>query len=449
MTDQITRPSVASRSPEPIRSEVLLEHAAPKRVAGVLGLLAQHGTRVAGTRVHAAIEISDSRGTFKLGTGDTIARVKVRDRRAYAALVRSGSVGLGQAYVEGWWQADDLTGLIRWLFANTQWLRHRIDAIARVFAGTVDLFAKHAPELAEDLQNVRAHYDLSNQFFAAMLDETMTYSCAVFDNPSTSLRDAQIAKIDRLCKKLDLRPGERLIEIGTGWGAFAIHAASNYGVEVTTTTISSEQQRLAATRVAEAGLTHRITVLGLDWRELEGSFDKLVSVEMIEAVDWRLHDQFLAKCASLLQDGGLAALQVIVIDDQSFQRAKRHRDFIREMVFPGGCIPSITSLTTSLTHATDLRVIELEDIGRHYAETLRRWAENLSSSELGVQEGDIQFQRLWSLYLAYCEAAFLERHVSDVQLVLAKPSWRGHLGTDISPAPGSFPTADVFTPRRH
>jgi cyclopropane-fatty-acyl-phospholipid synthase len=449
MTDQITRPSVVNALSEPIRSEVLLEHAAPKQIASVLGRLAEQGTRVAGSRVHGSIEIGDARGSFRVGTGDTIARVEIRDRRAYAALVRSGSVGLGQAYVKGWWEADDLTGLIRWLFANTQWLRHRIDTLARSFAGALDLFARHAPEPAEDLRNVRAHYDLSNQFFAAMLDETMTYSCAMFEDANTSLHDAQIAKMDQLCKKLNLRPGERLIEIGTGWGALAIHAASHYGVEVTTTTISPEQQRLASTRVAEAGLTHRITVLGLDWRELEGTFDKLVSVEMIEAVDWRLHDQFLAKCASLLQDEGLAALQVIVIDDKSFERAKRHRDFIREMVFPGGCIPSITSLMTSVTRATDLRLIGLEDIGQHYAETLHRWTENISSSGIALKEGDPEFQRLWSLYLAYCEAAFLERHVSDVQLVLAKTKWRGQLGIDMSPTPRPFPAEGAFMPARH
>jgi cyclopropane-fatty-acyl-phospholipid synthase len=240
-----------------------------------------------------------------------------------------------------------------------------------------------------------------------------------------------VAKIDRLCKKLDLRPDDHLVEIGSGWGAFALHAAERYGCRVTTTTISEAQRDYVAKQVAETGLADRVTVLGEDWRDMRGRFDKLVSVEMIEAVDWRCHDQFLQACAALLKDDGVAALQAIVIDDRSFERAKRHQDFVRRMVFPGGCIPSVASITASLARSTDLRIIDLEDIGRHYAETLRRWSENLEVQDDAVRRlgARAEFLRLWALYLAYCEASFIERHVSDVQLLLAKPLWRGQLRT--------------------
>ncbi len=207
----------------------------------------------------------------------------------------------------------------------------------------------------------------------------MTYSCAVFDRPSVTLAEAQEAKIDRLCTKLELGPRDHLVEIGSGWGSLAVHAATRYGCRVTTTTISDAQHTYVDKRVADAGLSDRIAVLGVDWRDLSGRFDKLVSVEMVEAVDWRWHDRFVAKCADLLVDDGLAAIQAIVIDDRSFERAKRHRDFVRRMVFPGGCLPSVASLTASLARATDLRIVDLEDIGLHYAETLRRWAGNLAA----------------------------------------------------------------------
>jgi cyclopropane-fatty-acyl-phospholipid synthase len=376
------------------------------------------------------IEISQGGHSYVLGAGDPLVRVTVHDPRAYGALLRSGSVGLGSSYVAGWWDVDDLTRLVQVLFRRTSPIRTRLDDIAEAFGGLLDVPAKlRAPRREDDRRNVQAHYDLSNDFYELMLDETMTYSCAIFDNPSTTLADAQTTKIDRLCTKLDLRPWDHVVEIGSGWGGFALHAAERYGCRVTTTTISPAQREFVAKRVADAGLGDRITVLGDDWRDLRGTFDKLVSVEMIEAVDWRHHDRFFRAVANLLADDGLAALQAIVIDDRSFERAKRHQDFIRRMVFPGGCIPSVHSLSGSLARATDLRIVDLEDIGRHYAETLRRWAQNLEAHSAQVERLAVgtEFRRLWALYLAYCEASFLERHVSDVQLVLAKPRWRGQL----------------------
>jgi cyclopropane-fatty-acyl-phospholipid synthase len=378
----------------------------------------------------AAIDVTERGETFRLGRGELVARVTVHDRRAYGALLRSGSVGLGTSYVAGWWDADGLIGLVRALSRHTRPLRQRLDRLGGAWGAVLDVPARLAtPDRDDDKRNVAEHYDISNDFFALMLDETMSYSCALFERPRATLAEAQETKIDRLCTKLELAPSDHLVEIGSGWGGLAVHAATRYGCRVTTTTISDAQRTYAEKRVADAGLSDRITVLGEDWRDLTGRFDKLVSVEMVEAVDWRWHDRFLGKCADLLVDDGLAAIQAIVIDDRSFERAKRHQDFVRRMVFPGGCLPSVASLTASLARATNLRIIDLEDIGHHYVETLRRWADNLAGHADAVEGLGVEpdFRRLWDLYLAYCEASFLESHISDVQLVLAKPGRPGRL----------------------
>ena len=403
----------------------------PRAAGGGAGGLSRRIMLAAGRRASGrAIEVTEGDETFRLGRGEPMARVTVHDRRAYGALLRSASVGLGTSYVAGWWDSDDLTSFVRALSRNARPLRERLDRLGRAWGTLLDIPARLAtPSRDDDKRNISEHYDLSNEFFAIMLDETMTYSCAVFERPSVTLAEAQETKIDRLCTKLELAPTDHLVEIGSGWGELAVHAAARYGCRVTTTTISDAQRNYVEKRVADAGLADRITVLGVDWRDLAGRFDKLVSVEMIEAVDWRWHDQFLAKCADLLINDGLAAIQAIVIDDRSFERAKRHQDFVRRMVFPGGCLPSVASLTASLSRATDLRIVDLEDIGPHYIETLRRWAERLAThsdavAALGVGR---EFRRLWDLYLAYCEASFLERHISDVQLVLAKSGHAGRL----------------------
>ena len=282
--------------------------------------------------------------------------------------------------------------------------------------------AKHV-----DRDNIQSHYDLSNEFFALMLDETMMYSSAMFDRPGMSLADAQRAKLDRLCTKLGLGPDDHVVEIGTGWGGFAVHAAADYGCRVTTTTISDAQFRYASKRVAEPGLADRVTVLDRDYRDLDGTYDKLVSIEMIEAVDWRQHDTFFAHLRlACCTTEGLMALQAITMDDRSFERAKNGTDFVREFIFPGGCLPSVEAITRSLRRATPMAVVDLEDIGRHYAETLRAGTRTwppapTRSTALGL---DDRFQRLWDLYLCYCEGAFLERHISDVQMVMAMPDWR-------------------------
>ncbi len=431
-TEAATVPSPPNRVSEGVRDRRGLHPAvAPGRHGS--GDLSRRIVLTAGEHAGgAAIEVTEGVETFRVGRGEPMARVTVHDRRAYRALLRSASVGLGASYVAGWWDTDDLTALVRALARDTRPLRERLDRLGRAWGAVLDVPARLAtPGRDDDKRNIADHYDLSNDFFALMLDETMTYSCAVFEGPDVTLAEAQRTKMDRICAKLELAPTDHLVEIGSGWGGLAIHAAARFGCRVTTTTISEAQRSSVNRSVAEAGLSDRITVLGLDWRDLTGRFDKLVSVEMVEAVDWRWHDRFLAKCSELLTDDGLAAVQAIVIDDRSFERAKRHQDFVRRMVFPGGCLPSVTSLTASLARATDLRMVDLEDVGRHYAETLRRWAANLAVHTDAVEALGMgtQFRRLWDLYLAYCEASFLEHHISDVQLVLAKPGRAGRLAT--------------------
>jgi cyclopropane-fatty-acyl-phospholipid synthase len=423
-------PSARTRAPHGVHDKGILRHTTTSR-RRVAPDLSRRAVLAAGRRsTGAAIEVTEGGETVRVGGGAPMARVTVHDRRAYGALLRSGSVGLGASYVAGWWDSEDLTALVQALSRQTRPLRERLDRLGRAWGAVLDVPTRlAAPGREDDKRNITEHYDLSNDFFALMLDETMTYSCAVFERPGATLREAQEAKIDRLCTKLELRPTDHLVEIGSGWGGLAVHAATHYGCRVTTTTISDAQRAYVEKRVADAGLVDRITVLGLDWRDLTGRFDKLVSVEMVEAVDWRWHDQFLAKCAELLADDGLAAIQAIVVDDRSFERAKRHQDFVRRMVFPGGCLPSVGSLTSSLARATDLRVVDLEDIGRHYAETLRLWADQLAEHTDAVEALGVsrEFRRLWDLYLAYCEASFLERHISDVQLIAAKPGHAGRL----------------------
>jgi cyclopropane-fatty-acyl-phospholipid synthase len=399
----------------------------PDLAAAVVRRLAKHLQR--GTLI--VEDAASGWGGWRVGTDGPSVRVTIHDARAYRALLRHGSNGLADSYLEGWWDTDDLTGLIRLLGDNLSGPLGVLDRWGAVAAGPISRVQRHrAPTPASDLRNVRAHYDLPVELFSAMLDDTMTYSCAVFETPATGLAEAQRAKLDRICSKLDLGPDDHVVEIGTGWGGFAIHAAAHYGCRVTTTTLSVSQRQVARERVAAAGLADRVTVLGDDYRDLTGTYDKLVSIEMIEAVDWRRHDEYFATCARLLRPDGLMLLQAIVIADRSYERAKLHQDFIRRLIFPGGCLPSVTAICDSLTRATPLRLLDTEDIGRHYATTLQAWRRQVDARWCEVEAAglDDRFHRLWTLYLAYCEAAFLDRHISDVQMVMAAPAYRPPLG---------------------
>jgi len=376
-----------------------------------------------------------------LGTGELAAQLTVHDRDAYAAIVFGGTRGMGRSYVNGLWDTEDMGSLVRFLFRVSQPIRRRQDAFTRrrlalfgpgptkIRLALTSLFRRGEEKLT-DRRNIHAHYDLSNEFFELMLDETLAYSCAIFRDDTTSLYDAQVEKFDRICRKLRLSEHDHVLEIGTGWAGFALHAASRYGARVTTTTISENQRHAAEQRVKDAGLDHLITVVGEHYRDLEGEFDALVSIEMIEAVSWRNYGEFFKKCSSLLTRTGRMALQAITISDQSFERAKLHDDFIRDLIFPGGCLPSVAAIMSSVANVTDLRVEDLDDIGLHYATTLRLWAHNVDErfEQIRALGFDDRFKRLWSMYLGYCEGAFLERHISDVQLIFRKPGAPSYLG---------------------
>jgi cyclopropane-fatty-acyl-phospholipid synthase len=365
----------------------------------------------------------------ELGRPALRATMTVLDQRAWRMVATHGSAGLGEAYFEGFWATDDLTAVLRILSrASRRTDRHR-SSIQRVTGPATDALRRlRRQDKRRDRTNIRSHYDLGNDFFEHFLDPTMMYSAAVFPTWDAPLEDASKEKLDRLCRLLDLRPDERVVEIGTGWGGFAVHAARHYGARVTTTTISAEQHAYATERVTREGLSDRITVLHDDYRDLTGTYDKLASIEMIEAVDWREHDTFFGHCRRLLGPDGLMALQAIVIEPQRYERAKNTRDFIKAFIFPGGCLPSMEAIVHSVSRVTDLTVTRVDDYGLHYGETLRRWRANLHHDEeaLDAMGLDERFVRMWDFYLCYCEAAFDERSISVVQMALARPGWRPH-----------------------
>ena len=348
---------------------------------------------------------------------------EVHDERFWSALALRGSVGAGEAYAFGWWTSPEPTDVVRVFVANQK----ALDGLERGLA-RLSLPLLKAYHLIRDntrkgsAKNIAAHYDLSNEFFGLFLDPTMTYSSAVFEHPAASLEEAQLAKIDRLCERLSLHPGDHLLEIGTGWGAFAIRAAQKFGCRVTTTTISKQQHAFAKERVSSLGLEAQIDVRLQDYRDLQGSFSKIVSVEMIEAVGARHYEAYFETCARLLAPDGAFACQAITIHDRYFERARKAVDFIQRHIFPGSCIPSVTSLTDAARDASDLRLVQMEDLGEHYAPTLRLWRDALRSkwSEAQALGFEDDFLRLFDFYFAYCEGGFLERHVSVAHLVFAR-----------------------------
>ncbi len=349
--------------------------------------------------------------------------VRVQSPRFYRRLLR-GSIGLCESYVDGMWDCEDLVALTRILALNVS----KLDRLRRLLAPVLipgqrwlRWLARNTP--VRSRRRIEAHYDLGNELFALFLDRTMMYSCAVFEQPSATLEEASVAKLELVCKKLELGPADHLLEIGTGWGALAVHAASRHGCRVTTTTISREQHAYACERVREAGLEDRVTVLLEDYRDLTGSYDKLVSIEMIEAVGWQYFSTFFRRCSELLRADGAMLLQAITIDDRAYEVEKGGRSFINTYIFPGGCLPSMEIISRSIARATDLREVHLEDITAHYATTLEHWRERFTGAgaqlaELGYDE---RFRRLWDLYLSYCEGGFRERRIQNVQMLLAKP----------------------------
>jgi cyclopropane-fatty-acyl-phospholipid synthase len=351
------------------------------------------------------------------------ASIEVLDPAFYAEVAFGGSVGAGESYMLGHWRTNDLAAAMRVMLRNRDALDAVDSGLARVTA-PLRLAAHwlHRNTRAGSRRNISAHYDLGNDFFRLMLDETLMYSCALFERPDMTLEEASTAKLDAVCRKLALGPGDHVLEIGTGWGGFALHAASRYGCRVTTTTISPNQHEVARERVRAAGLEGRVAVLLEDYRDLKGSFDKLASIEMIEAIGHRQFGEFFRRSAERLGKGGRMLLQSITIAERHYARARDEVDFIKRYIFPGCCIPSVSALASAMAAASDLRIVHLEDIGRHYATTLARWRANCNAHRAQIRAMGFpeSFLRMWEFYLCYCEAGFAERALGDVQFLLTR-----------------------------
>jgi cyclopropane-fatty-acyl-phospholipid synthase len=360
-------------------------------------------------------------------TGSLSVTVHVDDRRFFADVAFGGTVGAGESYIEGRWRCDDLVALIR-LFIVNRHVMQDVDGIWASFSRPLlkGLHWLNRNTRGGSARNIAAHYDLGNDLYELMLDATMAYSCGIFESSASTLQEASAAKFEAACRKLSLQPQHRVLEIGCGWGGFAIHAASRYGCHVTATTISRQQYDFAAQRIAAAGLNDRITLLLEDYRDLTGSFDRIVSIEMIEAVGANYLDTYTSACAGLLKSDGAMLLQAITLRDQLYVRALRSVDYIQRYIFPGSFIPSLTAILGSFARNTEMKAVHLEDIGPHYARTLQCWRERFHANlvrvrQLGYPES---FVRMWDYYLCYCEGGFTERQLGDVQLLLTQPGSR-------------------------
>ena len=366
------------------------------------------------------------------------ATVRILNDDAYKQMVLGGSVGTAEALMDGGWECDDLVSLVRIFVRNRDVLDGMEGGLARIAKSVLRFWHERQRNTRDgSRRNIAAHYDLGNDFFQLFLDESLMYSSAIYAHPDESLELAQTRKLERICQKLDLRPGERVVEIGTGWGSFAIHAARHHGVHVTTTTISQRQYELACARVADAGLQDRVSVLLNDYRDLEGRYDKLVSIEMVEAIGHQYLDVYFNKLSTLLEPNGAALIQAITIEDSRYSRALTDIDFIKRYVFPGSFIPSVSAMLGAVARTTNFRLTHLEDIGPSYALTLHAWRERFLAAlpqvrSLGYSEA---FIRMWNFYLAYCEGGFLERSIGDVHMLLSKPdNRRAQFLPDLAPS---------------
>lgn len=374
------------------------------------------------------IHVKDPWGEWSAGNDTSLSSdLLVADPGFYRTLAFEGELGAARAYMEGRWQSSQLSDLFRILLRNSELLDGFEGGVAAV-AGAASRIRHlmNRNTRGGSRKNIQAHYDLGNDFFDLFLDPTRTYSCGLFEQPASTMEEASIAKLDRICRKLSLSPADNIIEIGTGWGSFAIHAASRYGCHVTTTTISEEQFDFTRDRVREHGLQDRITLLKKDYRDLRGKFDKLVSIEMIEAVGHEYLPGFFEACADLLHPDGAMLIQAITMPDQRYARYLKSNDFIRRYIFPGSCVPSLSALIDAMRGKTDLSLAHLEDIGPHYATTLKAWRERFVQNLDAIRSLGYpgEFQRMWLYYLHYCEAGFAERYLGTLQLLFQKPRCR-------------------------
>lgn len=378
---------------------------------------------------HGAITVSEAGVEQHFGDehADLKTVITVLDPAFYQKLILAGSVGGGEAYIHGYWRCDDLTALVQ-IFARNLAVLDKMDSTwARLSRPILKLLNyRNRNTLSQSKRNIAAHYDLGNAMYKLFLDDSMMYSSAVYPAADANLADAQQYKLKQICERLQLTAQDHVIEIGTGWGSMAIYAAQHYGCKVTTTTISQQQFDYTAKRIRELGLEQQITLLFKDYRELEGTYDKLVSIEMIEAVGDDFLDDYFEKCSSLLKPDGIMVLQAITMVDNRYQQYVREVDFIKRYIFPGGCLPSISRMANAVADKTDLVIRQVQDIGFDYARTLKDWCDNFMAQRDAVHQlgYDDNFIRLWHFYLCYCEGGFRERATSAVHLVLTKPQNR-------------------------
>ena len=374
------------------------------------------------------ITIIERSQKFSFGKKDKLnVTVTVHDPRFFGALAFGGSIGVSEAFMQKFWSVSDLTKLIR-IMAINQNTMDQLEGLFNMFLKPIlkCLHYLNQNSVKGSEINISKHYDLGNDFFSLFLDSTMMYSSAVFKNPHDSLYQGSIHKLETICQGLELTSQDHVIEIGSGWGGFAIYAAKHYGCKVTTTTISKEQYKYVKQKIKDLKLSHKITVLFSDYRHLKGQYDKLVSIEMLEAVGYQYYETYFKVCASLLKPQGLAVIQTITITDQRYEKAKRSVDFIQRYIFPGSCIPSITALQNSMTQSSDLKIYSIHDIGTHYARTLALWREGLFKNlkDIKALGFDDAFIRMWHFYFSYCEGGFEEKVISDIHLKLVKPGYR-------------------------
>lgn len=405
-------------------------------VPGVLGHWRGEGfyrsmvKRVMGSLTGGSLTLQDGEHMERYGDPSCEgihAVVNVHDGLVFKHVLTGGVIGAGESYMLGHWSSPCLVDVIRLFSANMDTMQSMDARSSRLRQWLLKaMHAFNSNSLTGSKRNIGAHYDLGNEFFKLFLDPTMMYSSAVYPAPDASLEEASLHKLGLLCEELELTPQDHLLEIGTGWGGMAIYAAQHYGCKVTTTTISREQYNHTCERVAQLGLEDQITVLCEDYRKLSGKYDKIVSIEMLEAVGHEYYAEYFKRSSELLRPGGKFAIQVITVQDQRYEQARDSVDFIKRYIFPGGCLPSIEVLSRHISRDTDMQMVNLRDITQDYARTLEEWRQRFMARLETVREQgfDERFERMWEFYLCYCEGGFRERIISTVQVTLAKPGYR-------------------------
>ena len=372
---------------------------------------------------YGSLTVKEGDNVDVYGKGEPSASLFIQSPAAYQRLVVNGTMGAAKAYIKGEWSTNDLYQLCLLSLHNKETFAQIDNPIAHAIGSFRNLTLALTPNTFKRAkERIIAHYDLGNDFFKLILDPTMMYSCAIFDAETTSLEQASLRKLARICEKLQLKASDHVLEIGSGWGGFAFYAAQHYGCKVTTTTISDQQYQYVKNEIAKRGLSDKIELLAMDYRKLNGSYDKLVSIEMIEAIGYKQFDTYFKQCNDLLKPGGLFCLQAILINDHDYERSKHEIDFMKQYIFPGGCLPSLGAITEAVGRVSNLELIDLHDIGLDYVTTLKYWLDNLHNQTPAIKAlgFDDEFIRTWEYYFCYCSAGFQSRHINDIQAVWLK-----------------------------